>query len=248
MKLDFVSYEYLFELVDRLANWTRYHKGTTRDSRWYCGLDLYGIEILYEFDEPGTPLNREHKKYDIYVRAIANEKELKEYAAGMYTHPDDRKFWAEAIDWFDVGKVWWKEEVSLQQRLCVFGPSGAAISNADLLAFMTDLEKRVKERYPDVHIYVSKPSVQNGGCYVATAVYGNYDCPEVWTLRRFRDEFLKKKVLGRGFVRCYYAISPGLARRFGNKEWFNELFRKPLDSFVRWLQWKGYSDEPYNDR
>lgn len=25
------------------------------------------------------------------------------------------------------------------------------------------------------------------GCYVATCVYGSYDCPEVWTLRRFRD-------------------------------------------------------------
>src|SRR5699024_12626084 len=23
----------------------------------------------------------------------------------------------------------------------------------------------------------------SGGCYVATAVYGSYDCPEVWTLR-----------------------------------------------------------------
>ena len=27
----------------------------------------------------------------------------------------------------------------------------------------------------------------SGGCYVATAVYGSYDCPEVWVLRRYRD-------------------------------------------------------------
>ena len=27
----------------------------------------------------------------------------------------------------------------------------------------------------------------SGGCYVATAVYGSYDCPQVWTLRRYRD-------------------------------------------------------------
>ena len=26
-----------------------------------------------------------------------------------------------------------------------------------------------------------------GGCYVATAVYGSYDCPQVWTLRRYRE-------------------------------------------------------------
>ncbi len=27
----------------------------------------------------------------------------------------------------------------------------------------------------------------NKGCYIATCVYGSYDCPQVWTLRRFRD-------------------------------------------------------------
>lgn len=35
------------------------------------------------------------------------------------------------------------------------------------------------------------------GCYVATAVYGSYDCPEVWTLRRFRDERLAQTWNGR---------------------------------------------------
>ena len=35
------------------------------------------------------------------------------------------------------------------------------------------------------------------GCYIATSVYGSYDCPEVWTLRRFRDEYLKGSVFGR---------------------------------------------------
>ena len=26
------------------------------------------------------------------------------------------------------------------------------------------------------------------GCYIATCVYGSYDCPQVWILRRYRDE------------------------------------------------------------
>ncbi len=26
-------------------------------------------------------------------------------------------------------------------------------------------------------------TVRSGGCYVATTVYGSYDCPQVWTLR-----------------------------------------------------------------
>ena len=28
----------------------------------------------------------------------------------------------------------------------------------------------------------------DSGCYIATCVYGSYDCPQVQTLRRFRDD------------------------------------------------------------
>ena len=56
------------------------------------------------------------------------------------------------------------------------------------------------------------------GCYIATCVYGSYGAPEVLTLRRFRDEILKKHMLGRMFIRCYYAISPYLVKWFGKSE------------------------------
>lgn len=96
----------------------------------------------------------------------------------------------------------------------------------------------------------SKPSSQqaNSGCYVATAVYGSYDCPPVWTLRRFRDESLASTWCGRTFIRTYYAISPTLVRWFGDFSWFKELWRKPLDHLVAALQKKGTSSAPYNDR
>lgn len=61
---------------------------------------------------------------------------------------------------------------------------------------------------------LSSPS--SGGCYVATCVYGSYDCPKVWTLRRFRDNVLAKSIDGRAFIRTYYAISPTLVRWFGD--------------------------------
>lgn len=70
------------------------------------------------------------------------------------------------------------------------------------------------------------------GCYIATCVYGSYDAPEVLTLRRFRDEILKKHRLGRAFIRCYYAISPHLVKRFGKSEWFHRFWRKRLDGMV----------------
>ena len=33
---------------------------------------------------------------------------------------------------------------------------------------------------------------------------GSYDCPEVWTLRRFRDNKLSQSFLGNLFIRFYY--------------------------------------------
>ena len=85
-------------------------------------------------------------------------------------------------------------------------------------------------------------------CYVATAVYGSYDCPEVWTLRRYRDYDLAETWYGRAFIRTYYAISPTLVKWFGHTEWFKRMWRGKLDRMVKDLQEKGYESTPYEDR
>ena len=89
---------------------------------------------------------------------------------------------------------------------------------------------------------------KSGGCYIATAVYGSYDCPQVWTLRRFRDNTLAESLLGRAFVRAYYAVSPALVRWFGETAWFHRLWRGPLDRLVAFLRLRGVEDTPYQDR
>lgn len=88
---------------------------------------------------------------------------------------------------------------------------------------------------------------KKSGCYVATAVYGSYDCPEVWTLRRYRDNHLAKSAFGRMFIRGYYSVSPTLVRLFGKTKWFNKLFRRTLDKIVKELNIQGYSSEEYED-
>lgn len=90
-------------------------------------------------------------------------------------------------------------------------------------------------------------TVHAGGCYIATAVYGSYDCPQVWTLRRYRDGVLANNLFGRIFIKIYYSISPALVKWFGNKPWFIRLCRSPLDVIVHNLHGKGYADVPYND-
>ena len=89
---------------------------------------------------------------------------------------------------------------------------------------------------------------QKSGCYIATAVCGSYDCPEVWTLRRFRDNTLDRTWYGRAFIRAYYAVSPTLVRWFGKDSWFQALFRPMLDRLVDRLRQSGVEDTAYQDK
>ena len=95
--------------------------------------------------------------------------------------------------------------------------------------------------------FVTRSKPKKRGCYIATSVYGSYDCPQVWTLRRFRDEALANTLLGRLFIRIYYAVSPTLVRLLGGTRFFKIFLRRRLDSFVNRLQNKGVSDSPYRD-
>ena len=86
------------------------------------------------------------------------------------------------------------------------------------------------------------------GCYIATCVYGSYDCPEVWTLRRFRDDTLAQSRPGRAFIHAYYAISPALVRLFGKRAWFQRFWRNKLDRLVGGLREQGVENTPYQDK
>ena len=89
---------------------------------------------------------------------------------------------------------------------------------------------------------------KSSGCYIATAVYGSYDCPEVWTLRRYRDYTLAETLPGRLFINLYYAISPTLVKWFGEALWFKNIWKRKLDRMVKRLNDEGVANTPYQDR
>ena len=93
-----------------------------------------------------------------------------------------------------------------------------------------------------------QPEKKKNGCYVATCVYGSYDCPEVWVLRRYRDNTLYSNSLGRLFIEVYYALSPTLVNLFGKQNWFVRTCKYALNKIVNRLQNKGIESTPYNDR
>ena len=100
------------------------------------------------------------------------------------------------------------------------------------------------------HRYMStqNSNIAQNGCYIATCVYGSYDCPQVWTLRRFRDYTLDETWYGRLFIKCYYAISPTLVKWFGETRWFRRFWRYKLDKIVANLNSKGIENTRYKDK
>lgn len=94
---------------------------------------------------------------------------------------------------------------------------------------------------------VSKDN-EKQGCYIATCVYGSYDCPQVWTLRRYRDFVLANTCCGKIFIKLYYAISPQIVKTFGKNIFFKAFWRSWLDKKVAHLNDVGISNNPYDDR
>lgn len=70
---------------------------------------------------------------------------------------------------------------------------------------------------------------KNEGCYIATMAYGDYNHPQVLTLRRFRDDVLLKNKFGRLSVKMYYFLSPKLVYLLKDFKAVNVFIRKILD-------------------
>ncbi len=98
------------------------------------------------------------------------------------------------------------------------------------------------------HILKDDNGKQTAGCYIATCVYGNYDCPQVWTLRRYRDTTLASTWYGRAFIHTYYVISPTIVKWFGNTKWLKKVWKGKLDKMVEKLQANGFESTPYEDK
>lgn len=112
------------------------------------------------------------------------------------------------------------------------------------------LAPKPKNESPTIITTPKEPTktTSKGGCYVATCVYGSYDCPEVWTLRRYRDNTLGSTWYGRLFIKFYYALSPIIVKCFGKTKWFKNMWKGKLDKMVKKLQESGVESTPYNDK
>lgn len=115
--------------------------------------------------------------------------------------------------------------------------------------FGNGLKDNNKIYYDFIRKYEPDFTVQEkAGCYIATCVYGSYDCPEVWILRRYRDNILGTTWYGKAFIKFYYAISPTIVKCFGQTKWFKKIWKKKLDKKIEKLQNNGVESSPYQDK
>jgi len=148
----------------------------------------------------------------------------------------------------EVAKQWVYYTQAVNDRFNVY----ALKVNDETVIKYRGILNRIKQGLPEgTEDPISEEAISNpskGPCYVATAVYGSYDCPEVWTLRRFRDYTLAETWYGRAFIYSYYAISPTLVKWFGKTNWFKTIWQTPLNKLVIRLQKNGVANTPYQDR
>ncbi len=90
--------------------------------------------------------------------------------------------------------------------------------------------KKLEERNTAVVAIVM--AEDKGKCYIATAVYGSYNAPEVYVLRQYRDETLAVTPVGRLFITWYYRLSPALARRIDPNSHTGRVIRFLLNAWV----------------
>lgn len=104
-----------------------------------------------------------------------------------------------------------------------------------ILPFTEEQYKRVIQQYGQNFQICPKcnnifnPNAASGGggaCFVATAVFDNYDSPEVVKLRLFRDNFLRRHLLGRAFIAFYYKTGPYLASAVKHNPAIKNLLRR----------------------
>lgn len=139
----------------------------------------------------------------------------------------------------DLSCLSWKVAIDLH-KMCI-AYCADKDSNKSMLEKYASKIRKTEPNY-------TLPDIPSAGCYIATAVYGSYDCPEVWTLRRFRDFRLGVSWYGRLFIKLYYLVSPTIVKYFGQTKLFQTFWRKKLDRFVKKLNTQGIASSPYVDK
>ena len=71
------------------------------------------------------------------------------------------------------------------------------------------------------------------GCYIATSIYHDYNAPEVYFFRHYRDTKLAKSKVGLVLIRVYYFVSPKISKIVGKSFFLHKVVKKLLDKTIQ---------------
>ena len=132
------------------------------------------------------------------------------------------------------------------EKSTLFGPIISKVEPVFDLVGKLEMSHSVRKNYTDFcnnagftpggpyqrRAATSSSSSSDGGCYIATMVYGSYDAPEVKVLRNFRDEVLLQSKSGKLFVKQYYRFSPGIVEKTKNLKVVHFIFKNILNQVI----------------
>nr|WP_298671762.1 zinc ribbon domain-containing protein [uncultured Prevotella sp.] len=134
-----------------------------------------------------------------YVQEYCNNASASSDIMYVYGNTLETIFGAE---YGDIAAMAWKNGIKIHASYIKFLKDKK--TNIEIIDKITEKIHKYDPSY-------KRPEIDTtNACYIATAIYGSYDCPEVWTLRRFRDYSLKSTWYGRKFIKVYYVTSPKL--------------------------------------
>ena len=165
------------------------------------------IQILYSDDDRGiwtAPLELKGLKMQIYVLDPSygnfTETEIKRYKKNFERILENYDFYIEDGSYFYATNDIVETSHVVSSIFCdVYQCGGNLEFEAE--GDLSSLSNTTKV----------KTTKKSGSCFVATAVYEDYDHPQVIRLRAFRDHFLSGSALGRILIRIYYVVGPYLA-------------------------------------
>lgn len=221
------SYMNPIDIVNQFAHWV-----------WIFDILLPGINYIKDNQLMENPIYIDvySKALDVITRSAASILEEFDRPGGKIRLEDEQR--EKVLKYYDDSCV----------QLSKYAPNIHPVSIGKFDRLPNDTYWTKRNATTQTVVSSSNNNSSSGGCYIATCVYGSYDCPEVWTLRRFRDFTLDSTWYGRAFIKCYYAISPTLVKVFGDTKWFKKFWKYPLDKMVGSLKKSGVKDTYYVDK
>ena len=147
---------------------------------------------------------------------------------------------AEILYHFFENKIEQNREFKLKTKDLINQYSSFLTKNPQLKLSLRIEDSILEDNFNQAESYLNRMlndvKSNNGGCYIATMAYGDYNHPQVLILRKFRDEKLSSSAFGRWFIKTYYHYSPKLVEQLKNSKRINRSIRSTLNLIIKLIK------------